>query len=197
MFSAAVLHAQDRRFSHRLHLKLMPACTSCHAAVTESTMVADNNLPNAAACKKCHADAVVPSPATAAIAKFSHKRHLAMGNVAPIIASSIDKGAYLSKPGDMRRHLNGANQCAACHRGMEESTVVTAASMPQMADCLVCHSKVDPPFSCPTCHAAGQRLKPVNHSPDFLDRHTTGKLDLDKTTCAVCHGRRFTCLGCH
>lgn len=39
--------------------------------------------------------------------------------------------------------------------------------------------------------------KPANHTPDFLDRHTTSKLNLDKSTGAACHGRRFTCLGCN
>jgi len=66
-----------------------------------------------------------------------------------------------------------------------------------MADCLVCHNDIDPPYSCEFCHAKEAALKPASHAPDFLDTHTTGKLNLDKTTCAVCHGRRFHCLGCH
>ncbi len=80
---------------------------------------------------------------------------------------------------------------------MEESDRVGPANMPQMADCLVCHNKIDNPFSCEFCHAKNANLKPANHSADFLDTHTAGKLKLDKTTCAVCHGRKFTCLGCH
>jgi hypothetical protein len=66
-----------------------------------------------------------------------------------------------------------------------------------MADCLVCHSQIDPPFSCEFCHAPGDHLKPVSHTPDFIDTHTSGKLKLDKSSCAVCHGRTFTCQGCH
>ncbi len=121
--------------------------------------------------------------------EFSHKKHLALGNVAPVIAQAIDRGMYLSPPGDIRRFLNSGNPCQACHRGMED--------MPVMADCLVCHNQTDPPDSCQFCHRANVALKSANHSPDFLDAHNRKNSGLDKQTCAVCHGRKFSCLGCH
>ncbi|MDE3165589.1 MAG: hypothetical protein KGN36_07280, partial [Acidobacteriota bacterium] len=94
-------------------------------------------------------------------------------------------------------HLNGKNACEACHRGMEESTQVSRANLPEMADCLVCHSQIDNPFSCEKCHAKEDNLKPANHVEGFMSAHSSGKLNLDKSTCAVCHGREFRCLGCH
>ncbi len=143
----------------------------------------------------------MPAPPATKIAHFSHAQHLKMGNVAPVIAAAIDKGAYLSSPGNVRPLLNTKNACGACHRGVETSTEVDASLLPRMADCLVCHSQIDPPDSCATCHAASFTLKPVNHTDDFLDSHTSdftnAKPTLDKTTCAVCHGRKFHCLGCH
>ncbi|MGH2374954.1 MAG: hypothetical protein ACRD96_25935, partial [Bryobacteraceae bacterium] len=66
-----------------------------------------------------------------------------------------------------------------------------------MADCLVCHSKVDPPFSCEFCHDSKAALKPASHVPDFLDSHHAKNAAVDRTTCAVCHARKFTCQGCH
>ena len=102
---------------------------------------------------------------------FSHKKHLAIGNIAPILAAAIDKGTYLGNPGDIRRHLNTTNPCAACHRGMEDSDRVSKINMPQMADCLVCHSKIDPPDSCTFCHVAGAKFRPASHTSDFLDKH--------------------------
>jgi hypothetical protein len=33
--------------------------------------------------------------------------------------------------------------------------------------------------------------------PSYLSDHTSGKLNLDKASCVVCHGRNFRCLGCH
>ena len=127
---------------------------------------------------------------------FSHKTHLKLGNIAPVIADAIDHGRYLS-PGDIRRFLNTKNACEACHRGLEESTKIGTANMPQMADCLVCHNKIDPPESCGFCHDPGPHLKPSNHTPDFLDSHPRKSLGLNMQSCAVCHGRKFTCLGCH
>lgn len=133
------------------------------------------------------------------ITSFSHAQHLKMGNVAPQIAAAIDKKDYLQPAGDIRSHLNTTNSCQACHRGLEQSDQVTHANLPQMADCLVCHNRIDNPFSCETCHGknSAARLKPSNHTADLLDTHTSGRLGLDKTTCAVCHGRKFHCLGCH
>ena len=130
--------------------------------------------------------------------EFSHKKHLALGNVAPVIADAIDKGTYFGNGKDIRQHLNTQNPCLACHRGLEESeTVAGRIHMPQMADCLVCHNKISPPDSCTFCHPANAELRPANHSPDFLDTHTKKNSGLDYTSCAICHGRKFTCLGCH
>jgi hypothetical protein len=123
---------------------------------------------------------------------FSHKTHLKLGNIAPVIAAAIDKGTYLSPPGDLRSQLNSGNQCLACHHGVENNSPFLA-----MADCLVCHNKVDPPISCGFCHVDGAKLKPVNHAADFLESHSRANAKLDMKTCAVCHGRKFTCLGCH
>jgi predicted CXXCH cytochrome family protein len=184
-------------FSHRLHLGLKLDCVTCHAVAATSTKVEDNLLPEKAVCLKCHAEAEIPAPFTTRLAHFSHQQHLKMGNIAPVIAGAVDKKTYLQPPGDIRRHLDSKNPCEACHRGLAESDAVNAAAMPQMADCLVCHSEIENPFTCEKCHARGANLKPANHVGDFISSHTTGKLNLDKTTCAVCHGRSFRCLGCH
>jgi len=185
-------------FSHRVHLKIGLKCVTCHSAAVTSTRVEDNLLPDPKGCETCHKTAEVPPrPPVTRLAQFSHAQHLRMGNAARMIAAAIDAKTYLSPPDDIRRHLNGDNPCEACHRGLEESDRVTRDALPQMADCLVCHSRIDMPDSCEKCHAKGASLKPANHTADFLDTHTSGKLGLDKTTCAVCHGRKFTCLGCH
>ena len=189
-FVALSVAAYGEPFSHKLHLLMKLACASCHA---------DEHLPTKQACAGCHkADEIaIKAPRELFVTHFSHKQHLQLGNLAPVIAAAIDKGAYLSKPGEVRRFLNGTNPCAACHRGMEESDAVSMASFPQMADCLVCHNQIDPPDSCAKCHAPGPRLRPASHTPDFQDKHNNGKLGLDLTSCAVCHGRKFQCMGCH
>ncbi len=185
-------------FSHRLHLDMGLECLECHAAAAGSTKVEDNLLPAKSVCRGCHEAPEILAPPSVRVSKFSHALHLRMGNnVAPFIRNAIDHHNYLQPPGDIRRHLDSANPCEACHRGLEESDQVTRAALPQMADCLVCHTQIEAPFSCEDCHSNVAQLKPANHVERFGDLHSSGKLNLDKTTCAVCHGRTFTCAGCH
>jgi len=190
--------AQTQPFSHRVHLAAKLECATCHPAASTSASLDDNLLPKPEACLKCHKTAEIGAPPATRLARFNHQLHLKLGNIAPLIAAAIDKKTYLSAPpADLRTQLNTQNPCEACHRGLEVSERPERSALPQMADCLVCHSQIDPPYSCEFCHAKGANLKPAGHTPDFLDTHTSGKLNLDKTTCAVCHGRRFHCLGCH
>ncbi len=129
--------------------------------------------------------------------RFNHKLHLAMGNVAPILASAIDSKKYLGPPGDIRRDLNTKNPCEACHRGLHRADLASKANLPQMADCLVCHSQIEPPFSCEKCHLDTGSLKPPSHTRDFVDVHSSKKAQFDKASCRVCHGVNFRCMGCH
>jgi predicted CXXCH cytochrome family protein len=185
-------------FSHRLHLELKLECAFCHAAAPSSTKASDDLLPSKQVCLGCHETAVISRPPKARVDKFSHQLHLRMGNIAPILAKAIDHGNYLQPAGEIRAHLNTKNACEACHRGLEQSDRVTPAALPQMADCLVCHSQIEPPYSCETCHDQTAELKPASHNaPHFLDAHSSGRMQMDQSTCALCHGRTFQCMGCH
>jgi hypothetical protein len=200
LIAAALLAAQQQKpFSHRVHLNLKPDCVACHTRAATSEQAADNLLPEKTACAGCHQDVSIKTPQATLVSRFNHKLHRSLGNIAPVIATAIDRQQYLSLPGDIRRHLSSSNACEACHRGLHESDAVSKLNYPAMADCLVCHSKVDPPFSCTFCHQAGAHLKPASHTSDFLESHSSKKKQqpLDKASCALCHGRTFTCLGCH
>jgi c(7)-type cytochrome triheme protein len=203
------LLAQDAspRFSHQVHLRQANlTCVTCHQAATASTAATDANMPDEKTCLACHTGDPLPRvdasflnerrPAERTY-RFGHQFHLQMGNVAPLLAAAIDEGEYLGKPGGMRAHLDTENACEACHRDLAETGVAGKANLPRMSDCLVCHSTVDNPFSCEKCHLAGVNLKPADHTREFADTHSTGRLNLDKTTCLPCHGRHFTCMGCH
>ena len=200
---AGVAVAQTAQpFSHRVHLAAKLDCAVCHAVALTSTRLDDNPPPAEGVCLKCHKTSEIGAPMgperTPRLARFNHQLHLKLGNLAPLIAAAIDKKTYLTPPSpELRVQLNTQNPCEACHRGLEVSDRPDRSGLPQMADCLVCHNQIDPPYSCEFCHMKGAQLKPASHTPDFLDTHTSGKLDPDKTTCAVCHGRRFHCLGCH
>lgn len=185
LFLLPVLSAQQTTFSHKAALEQNLKCPACHAAQKDSQSLSDR-----------HKGKVLKD--------FNHQRHLSFGNIAPSLAAAIDNKTYLGSPNridllKLRADLITDNPCEACHRGLRNAAgALTKAHFPNMEDCLVCHNKIDAPFSCEKCHADNFKLKPVTtHPPDFLDRHTTGKMNLDKTTCAACHGKRFTCQGCH
>jgi hypothetical protein len=188
-------------FPHRLHLAQGLECLTCHPGAASSTKPTDNLLPAKKVCLDCHEQVEIPAPPVTNLAKFSHSLHLKMGNVAPILAAAMDHKTYFQTPGAdvawIRSHLNSSNACEACHRGLRESDQVSRVNLPQMPDCLVCHAKIETPFTCWNCHAEDANLKPANHTADFMDRHSSGKVQLDKSTCAVCHGRTFRCMGCH
>ena len=204
---AAPLAAQDWAFPHQTHLAMGLDCGTCHSKAAESSDVGDDLLPNHALCESCHNGQTAPAIDFAPLAertpgertfRFDHSFHLGLGEIAPLIATAIDSGNYYGKPGDARRFLDNASECSACHRGLEESIQVLAgAHMPQMADCIVCHTKIDNPFSCPECHVEGANLRPADHTREFIDTHSTGKAGLDKVSCQPCHGRDFGCMGCH
>ena len=204
---------QDLTFSHRRHLaRGATRCETCHASALTSTAAQDNQLPKEETCLACHDGAQARKDCAvchrdpqrvsairlpARNFRFNHKLHLGLGNVAAVLAQAIDRGAYLGSPGDLRRFLNTDNACAACHRGMAEADLATEAHLPRMADCLVCHTRIDPPFSCAFCHTPEAVLKPASHTSGFTDAHSSRVTVPDKSSCKVCHGVKFTCMGCH
>lgn len=196
--AAGALTLAASEFSHSRHLALKIACAACHTSAAASTKAGDNLLPGAAACSACHDDGRTPraAPTPQFVAKFNHALHGKLGNVAPLILAAIRKGTYLSSPPpDFERHFGTRNACEACHRSLHESHTISKANFPAMADCLVCHNKIDPPDSCAQCHLPGPELRPASHTVEFTEAHSTRRID--KTGCAVCHGRDFTCQGCH
>lgn len=198
----------ELEFSHKLHLQTAgAACTTCHASVASSDSAEDHNLPSSRSCLTCHNGGEAPEIDVSALDerepaprsfRFNHEFHLAMGDVAPVIAAAIDSGEYLGIVPDIREQLNSSIQCVGCHRGLSDSDVVDSKiHLPRMADCLVCHDDIDNPFTCEKCHPPDFQLKPADHTREFVDEHSTGRAGFDKLTCQPCHGRNFTCMGCH
>lgn len=206
--AAAATAAEETRFSHKLHMgEVGLPCAACHSSVTTSAAETDDNLPASATCLACHNGGEAPEidaswldthEAADRNFRFSHEFHLGMGNIAPILAAAIESGDYLGHPPDYGDALETANACSACHRGLNQADLVDSkVHLPAMTDCLVCHNKIDNPFSCEECHAADFQLKPADHTRSFVDQHSTGKMGFDKLTCQPCHGKKFTCMGCH
>ncbi len=203
LFFSASISGSEQRFSHPVHLlRGGLECDDCHATASGSKAASDNNLPRVEICVECH-DGTRAMPIDLAAYgwkpvertfSFDHQFHLRLGNLAPLLAKAIDSGKYLGRQGGIRRHLATENHCEACHRGLAESE---DHGMPQMSDCLVCHSEIDNPFSCTTCHLEGIQLRPQDHTLKFVDRHASKDFEYEKTTCLPCHGTNFACRGCH
>ena len=199
--------AVESEFSHKLHLNVVGAtCVSCHASALTSRTSQDSIVPQVETCQACHNGQTAPEVDTTWMAvsesekrmfRFDHEFHLQLGNVTAIIRSAIENGDYLGESSSIRRLLNRDSTCEGCHRGLEEVDLATKMNLPVMSDCLVCHKEIDNPFSCEECHLPGSRLKPIDHTREFSDLHSTGKLSLDKATCLPCHGTNFACMGCH
>ena len=196
-------------FSHKLHHAIGLECGKCHSGVTASAKAADNNMPPQTVCTECHQapneKMVKALPRAAGVGLFNHALHLKLGRVAPVInAAIVSKSYHTSSPHSfpsdrIRAYLAnaGTNACIACHRGVEDNEATDQTMFPQIADCLVCHSKSDVPFSCEKCHLPTQPLKPVSHNASYVDFHSSGRGNLEKPCCVICHGRKFQCLGCH
>jgi hypothetical protein len=168
-------------FSHAEALRTAKSCQPCHAPIPKSTQVSRREA------------------RPVRWVKFSHATHVPMGGaVSAALIKAIDAKTHLGPVGpELRKQLETQNVCQSCHRGMPEVTGPLAkANYPSMSDCLVCHNRIDPPFSCEKCHAEEMKtLLPATHTSGFVDRHTSKSQE--KATCAACHGRRFTCMGCH
>jgi hypothetical protein len=201
--AAAGWAAPHRPFSHKYHLTLITGCEVCHAAAPASTSASDNLLPQATACVTCHDEVNIKERRKLNVQKFNHAKHLEVGKkIAPAILAAIEAKTYLAAPGDRASYLKTGNPCADCHIGIETSENIDArpegkAHFPHMADCLVCHDKIDPPKSCKLCHGTETSLKPASHTDDWEDRHAKPAAKIDKTGCAVCHGRTLHCGECH
>jgi hypothetical protein len=205
----ALAAAADPVFSHKVHLQRGIACATCHASARTSSTMKDNNLPGAAVCADCHSGAAgaprkldgadyIGKPRQVFLRDFNHELHLKFGNIAPLLRQAVQSGKHLDPAKVTVAHLQNAGPCEACHRGLRESDRASHANMPAMADCLVCHDKIDPPFSCEKCHTPGVRLTPASHKPGWLDEHSKAAARAAANeNCAVCHGKQFTCLGCH
>lgn len=194
--------AQRRPFSHKYHLTQVSSCQACHKEAETSKAATDNLLPFNDACATCHDEVSIrPEPRKTDVHKFNHALHVKM-NPGAIVAAAIRGKTWLGMPDQTATPINTKNACLSCHIGIDESEAITdetlkAQYMPRMADCLVCHNQISPPDSCETCHDPAQMtIRPASHTPEFSDIHAE-KNRIDKSNCHTCHGRKFTCKGCH
>jgi hypothetical protein len=169
--------AQSRRpFSHKYHLTQVSTCQTCHTRAESSAKAEDNILPHESDCARCHDEVHIKEPRKTLVAKFPHATHIKV----------VAKG-----------------DCLACHHAIDKSENVAEADVkkhyPKMEECMACHSSsINPPESCKQCHdEKAMTFRPATHTSEWVDKHGDKNASIDKTTCTVCHGKKFTCKGCH
>ncbi len=194
--------AQQRRpFSHKYHLTQVATCQGCHTGAEASTSAEDNLLPFETECARCHDEVHIKEPRKTNVQKFNHSVHVG-ANPGPLIAAAIRSKTWLGLPEQAPKEVNTKNSCVACHHDIDKSENITEATgkanYPRMADCLVCHNQINPPESCKKCHDEAQMtLRPASHTATFGDTHSEPNKIANKAECHSCHGRKFTCKGCH
>lgn len=186
----------ERRFPHRVHEKLFPTCTGCHAGIVSGT--AATTFPAPDACARCHngtdAKAVTwngPSH-TPSNLRFDHVAHTRRAQAS---GDSLDC---------LRCHGEGPNPAL-------RPWMVVQRAPP--SECVTCHAHrasehLAAEAKCETCHVPLARAvalsdstvasfpKPASHSdPNWIAAHapTSGS---DLARCATCHARE-SCARCH
>ncbi|GAB4137109.1 MAG: hypothetical protein Fur0037_02020 [Planctomycetota bacterium] len=175
-------------FPHARHLQEGLECGDCHADWETSDRP---GMPSLAACKLCHDEIDADKP--------ENRR------VDSLFGPDGFKAARVSKlPADVifshQRHAGGGVECAACHKGIEQSVRVDARLAPVMPDCISCHKKMQRPADCATCHHQQRAdVPPRTHEFQWVKlhgrtvrEHSPRRID----DCSICH-REDTCNTCH
>lgn len=180
-FGATSLYSDEKsglEFSHKVHVVDNEVeCITCHAQAEESESGKDDMLPSKAICNDCHEADEVGNPEMLPrvddySAMFSHKQHLSSGL-----------------------------ECETCHVSVAKAETAEEYVLPDMLDCMSCHTTKAVSNECSTCHLPSESLLPVSHTPNF--KHNHGDLaraqvkDISADmSCTTCHTQNF-CQNCH
>ncbi len=231
-------HTSPREFPHRKHVLAGVSCTDCHTDITDDAVPL--HIPSDATCITCHAKPHDSHPclgchaAPDALAELAEaKEHLVFAHAKHIAASKgecvrchtgIAEGdAHLRPPmaACFRCHDHEAQQdarnCAACHRGLEDTTLLPQTHLAHDGDwlrehgtraassgelCQACHREQ----FCAACHGVTVAALPATlhfanpfapsvHRAGFTARHAL-EARAEPGACATCH-TPDRCASCH
>lgn len=180
---------QDRgkliKFSHQFHVKdAGVACQDCHNAAAASKISSDNLLAKKADCQSCHEEQ--------------------LANNCTYCHTSDDVSTYAAFENPKRELLfnhefHVADQkatCESCHKGLDEMTLATEKSIPEMSQCMTCHDGDKAPNACESCHTNFATLRPKEHNRTNFVREHKLLARMQDATCATCHTQE-SCQDCH
>ena len=189
MQSREASREQDRgkliKFSHQFHVKdIGVACQDCHDAAGPSKVASDNLLAKKANCQTCHEEQIANN------CTYCH--------------TSDDVSTYVAFESPKRNlifnhefHVTDQKlTCETCHKGLDEMTLATEKSIPEMAQCMTCHDGGKSPNACETCHTNFATLRPKEHNrTDFVREHKL-YARMQDASCTTCHTQE-SCQDCH
>lgn len=186
------------------------ACASaCHTMRAYDT-AADGSAHASIGCQECHA---TPGPAGALVDGVALQRRVLAAAVGRAPASApvsdaacrtchvgVSRGTVVAGGIAVRHSDFWATPCADCHGGTAHAVSDRRYRVPEMDDCLQCHSaSANEPSQCSRCHVPGsQKERPgaaswaITHGPTWAQTHGLG----DSSTCVSCHAPAY-CARCH
>jgi len=133
---------QPLPYSHKTHLALGLACTSCHTNPDPGRLM---TFPATSRCMQCHVAVAKDKPAIQKLAEFSNS-----GVPIPWVR------VYTLLPGvqwSHRRHLQAGMKCEMCHGQVSQiERMSEVTSVTTMYSCYHCHQVHNANTVCETCH---------------------------------------------
>jgi hypothetical protein len=178
-------------FSHAIHseAEMDFACVECHPGADDAD---EPGQPDPLVCAGCHAYVDTSKPPERRVdALFDGDDYRAAR------VSLLDDEVVFSH----KDHVRAVDDCGACHDGIEENEVVTAALGVTMAACEQCHDdeRLDP--ACATCHLeVDEEWMPPTHETAWTELHGPTVRARERATvqqCDICHGGQQYCTDCH
>jgi len=130
-------------YSHKTHLALGLACSTCHANPAPGNLM---TFPATTTCMSWHISVATHKPAIQKLAAFSKSKQ-------PIPWARV----YTVLPGvtwTHRKHLDAGMKCQMCHGQVAQmDRMYEATSVTTMGVCLNCHKEHGAPTVCSTCHS--------------------------------------------
>jgi len=161
---------------HAIHAENDFACADCHSDAETSMSGTDALSPGKAFCADCHdvedesECATCHTNAATAMTRSPH-------GVAQNFPHAV--------------HIENGLDCTDCH-GTDE---MGEPQMPEKAQCRDCHATATAMDDCLVCHATGEELLPISHTPKWENIH--GEFARwDDVSCMNCH-TQTDCQDCH
>lgn len=188
---ALLLGAEETvAFSHRIHVGDEELeCSDCHRTAETAD---EPGMPTLRQCQLCHEekDADKP-PERRAGALFD------AGGFRATRRSALGEEIVFSH----RAHVAKVEDCGACHEGIATNDRIDMAIAVDMDECMACHTKVNAPNDCATCHARIRMdAAPHTHDGNWLRAHgkvVRARSEARVDQCTMCHTSEATCTACH